>query len=770
MSSSRRYYYLSDATHRKYIAAGNAADGSIYHQDHGQRTNAAWCFVPAEKHPGCYFILDRKHGLAIVGSDNGRIYHQALTYRRGNEVWRPEPVGDGSFFRFRDLSFHRHIVAGNAYDGRIYHQDAGDRGNGQWALALAVIGDEEPTFFSTSRGTYRLPPTQRVCHHGRFEFYCGKCSVDQRNCLDLPSSRRVVCHHGAAGGSAWQGACTRCGIDGSNCATIGLLERVVCHHNHMKSACGGCRIDGRHCVVLGPGQAVTCHHRGFTDYCGGCSVDGKNCKIVPAPIKVEIEWDTKNARPKLPSAGTRERVIVDELYAAGPGAQDALLGGELERTRAVLSPEGRPLAVGPDVLAGLPEIAGGGALVIGKPREWAATLSNPAAWTRRVEKAETVDCDEGTSRIALVASRQGVEVPFHFKIGEVRYPASLSTTDYYDAAIDARIAAEVPPEPAGEGEAPAPASVAEAAERALDGWSFRADKLSGDAGGSYHGSIMPIVLQAGGAEFLKITDAAGQGGATIDFTANLNGVSGKLSGRLSVLGGAFAFSVGLERRGFSLQWPHKSAGRTIQGPLGLYNRAVLTLAWSRFRLTFGPTIAAVVDVKGFKIKIGSVATSIITEIDERSFSQGISFKFSAIGRSYELGPFMVSIPFAAVEDLVKAFADHAADRIVGDLAESLKEAGEAAFNWVKYNVTETAEEAGALFKAVGAEASAIARGLVGTFGIAEGDAVKVMAVGAEEAERILKEAFEWTDDEVGRWMDDAGDYFKAVFGWAGKIF
>ena len=139
--SKYRYYYLADNTHRKCLVAGNAADSHVYHQDHGDRANASWSFVPSASFPGFYHIVDRKHGLALVAGEryDGRCYHQALT-GRDNELWFPEQVGDARAFCFRDKRHGRHLVTGNRYDGNIYHQDAAGRGNATWTLQLAAMG------------------------------------------------------------------------------------------------------------------------------------------------------------------------------------------------------------------------------------------------------------------------------------------------------------------------------------------------------------------------------------------------------------------------------------------------------------------------------------------------------------------------------------------------------------------------------------------------------------------------------------------------------
>jgi len=70
-----------------------------------------------------YYIVDAKHGRSIVAGDryDGHIYHQDPT-GRPNGKWVLEPVsGQSGVFFIRDTKHNKYIVAGDNYDGRIYH-------------------------------------------------------------------------------------------------------------------------------------------------------------------------------------------------------------------------------------------------------------------------------------------------------------------------------------------------------------------------------------------------------------------------------------------------------------------------------------------------------------------------------------------------------------------------------------------------------------------------------------------------------------------------
>ena len=83
-----------------------------------------------------YYIVDAKHGRSIVAGNHydGHLYHQD-PFGRPNAKWLLEPVhGQPGFFFIRDTLHYRYIVAGNNYDGRRYHQDSGNRPNAKWRL------------------------------------------------------------------------------------------------------------------------------------------------------------------------------------------------------------------------------------------------------------------------------------------------------------------------------------------------------------------------------------------------------------------------------------------------------------------------------------------------------------------------------------------------------------------------------------------------------------------------------------------------------------
>ena len=83
-----------------------------------------------------YYIVDAKHGRSLVAGNtyDGHIYHQD-PIDRTNAKWVLEPIsGDPNYFFIRDTRHNKYIVAGDTYDGRIYHQLPNNRQNAKWML------------------------------------------------------------------------------------------------------------------------------------------------------------------------------------------------------------------------------------------------------------------------------------------------------------------------------------------------------------------------------------------------------------------------------------------------------------------------------------------------------------------------------------------------------------------------------------------------------------------------------------------------------------
>lgn len=84
-----------------------------------------------------YYIVDAKHGRSLVAGNryDGNVYHQDPT-DRPNAKWVLETIEgeDADIFLIRDTLHKKYIVAGDHYDGKVYHQAHNNRSNAKWRL------------------------------------------------------------------------------------------------------------------------------------------------------------------------------------------------------------------------------------------------------------------------------------------------------------------------------------------------------------------------------------------------------------------------------------------------------------------------------------------------------------------------------------------------------------------------------------------------------------------------------------------------------------
>lgn len=136
-----KFCYIRDCKHFQAFVGGNYYDGNIYHQIDGERYNAQWQLIFAEKVGGIdyYYLYDRKHAKALVASDtyNQRVYHQDPAGRL-NAQWMFTPGTLPHSWLIKDRKHGKCIVAGNNDDNNAYHQNPDGRDNAQWTIELAT--------------------------------------------------------------------------------------------------------------------------------------------------------------------------------------------------------------------------------------------------------------------------------------------------------------------------------------------------------------------------------------------------------------------------------------------------------------------------------------------------------------------------------------------------------------------------------------------------------------------------------------------------------
>lgn len=251
----------------------------------------------------------------------------------------------------------------------------------------------------------------------------------------------------------------------------------------------------------------------------------------------------------------------------------------------------------------------------------------------------------------------------------------------------------------------------------------------------------PLHLKAGDVSFFDLSSATDPNkGPSFRFTLSSSKFGGSISAAVSLLGGAIKGSLQgtVNAKGFSGTLQTGAGG----GGLGIYAGTTISLDQGLFRLAFSPTIKVAVSLGGYRTEL-SVACTIATEISASRFKQSIAFAFSAMGTTYRPGPFSVSVPFRDLDDLIEAFYHYAADLLANQLTGAVREATNAAVSWVKTNVTSIIDDAGQLFKQVGADANRVANGFKDGWG-----------AGANEVARVMRSSYGWTVEQTGTFLRD----------------
>lgn len=287
----------------------------------------------------------------------------------------------------------------------------------------------------------------------------------------------------------------------------------------------------------------------------------------------------------------------------------------------------------------------------------------------------------------------------------------------------------------------------------LDLWDFHASvegKLDSSTGGYFKGTMDAIKLATGGVTFLQITGASGTGSPTIDIAVSSSKVGGTIDGKVVILGiYSQATSLTLNSSGFSAS--------LVSSSFGMTSNIALTMKEGLFAVSYSPTITASMSICGYTASL-SVAGSVAVKITSSTFSQTVSFSFSAMGKSFRAGPFTVTVPFSSVSDILTVFYDKVKTVFSSHLTASIAEATKMAFDWVKSNITSSAANIAKVFQNAGAATANIATGLVAFCGTTAEDAVTYLSLSATEAASLLKNTFNKSIDDVGDYLADVGDY------------
>jgi hypothetical protein len=95
-----------------------------------------------------FYLEDQAHHKCIIAGDkyDGVVYHQEHK-GRDNAQWRFVDTGDGYYYIY-DRRHGKAIIAGDKYDGHLYHQAPKGRANAQWKISE---GSNPGSFILTDR-------------------------------------------------------------------------------------------------------------------------------------------------------------------------------------------------------------------------------------------------------------------------------------------------------------------------------------------------------------------------------------------------------------------------------------------------------------------------------------------------------------------------------------------------------------------------------------------------------------------------------------------
>ena len=272
---------------------------------------------------------------------------------------------------------------------------------------------------------------------------------------------------------------------------------------------------------------------------------------------------------------------------------------------------------------------------------------------------------------------------------------------------------------------------------ALDLWGWRAaveGDLNYETGGSLLGEMDPLRLPATGTSFIEIAASRGRGGADLSLDFNTAKQGGLIRGRLTLLGN-FSQSIDAElgANGFRVA--------LSQDNMGIYGGAKIEFENGVFRTNVETGL------QGIELDLGIETISFYVEVliqiaaSPSQWSQTLEFRYNVLGKRGSV-PVNVSARIPDLDAILDIFNARARQEIANALTRYLLGGPAAAFAWFKNNISGNAERAVAYFKSMGADSTAIAKGISNEFGKTAGQATDMVASSAEQAAKILKSGFD----------------------------
>ncbi len=270
----------------------------------------------------------------------------------------------------------------------------------------------------------------------------------------------------------------------------------------------------------------------------------------------------------------------------------------------------------------------------------------------------------------------------------------------------------------------------------LDCWGFDAavsGSLDLGSGIRLQGSFDPIRIRAGGMKIFEFTDESGKHGPAVDFEFSATQQGGSSSGRVVILGGLVDMAATASIGHNGMEW-------FLERSTGIYYRARIRVNVQGLLIESAPGMGATVTIANRQVGL-AVACEYKLSVDKNGLHQQVKFHYHFLGRDHQLGPYEIDFTVRNAEDLLKKFYEVFTAHALGPLLNIIKDAAAATIEWVRRHVTRTLRETAAFFKAAGAKAQDVARGLADAFSASPWAVVRALDLGASHSVRILRDVF-----------------------------
>ncbi len=301
----------------------------------------------------------------------------------------------------------------------------------------------------------------------------------------------------------------------------------------------------------------------------------------------------------------------------------------------------------------------------------------------------------------------------------------------------------------------------------LDLWGYRANvfgRLDESTGAVLKGQADRINIEVGGVTLLQFSDVSGQSGPSVDFALTTSRQGIFYSGQLRLLGGVYQ---GYEELAVG------SDGISFKGgsPLGALS---LTLNWQTglFALTMAPRFVYSFEALGIPVNV-DIGAEIAQRVDKAGFQQSLKFWFNVCGTGFSVGPVSWSVPLIDIGAIAEVFESFFGDLVKSFFTDTLAGGLKQAYEWVRDNLTDVAEEAVELFKSVGAAAADLAKNIYATFDATAQEVISFVGGTINQAADLLRNTLSLAASEAAQVLGAAYgvgvDAVKAALGAAGYI-